>query len=282
MNAEARHRLDLEGRLRHAIDNEDFLIYYQPQVDVKNLNVTGYEALIRWDDGENGLIPPLEFIPLLEDTGLIVPVGEWILRQVCIDIEQIQNINSSFESVSVNFSARQFIDNKLINRVEKVLHDTGVSSKNLVIELTETILMTETERSLQVLSELSSLGLKLSLDDFGTGYSSLAYLKQFPIDVIKIDQSFVRDLHKDTSDAAICEAIIAIGQQLGLKVVAEGVETKEQFDFMSKRGCHAIQGYYFGKPSPIEELICTVKHQLCRLSLTLCLYLFNNLSTSVA
>ena len=260
MNAEARHRLDLEGRLRHAIDNEDFLIYYQPQVDVSSMNVTGYEALIRWNDGKNGLIPPLEFIPLLEDTGLIVPVGEWILRKVCSDIEQILEINSDFISVSVNFSARQFVDNKLVNRVETVLRDTGVSSNYLVVELTETILMTETERSFQVLSELSSLGLRLSLDDFGTGYSSLAYLKQFPIDVIKIDQSFVRDIHKDTSDAAICEAIIAIAQQLGLKVVAEGVETKEQFDFMQKRGCHSIQGYYFGKPSPMQELIYTVKN----------------------
>jgi len=200
-------------------------------------------------------------VPILEDTGLIVPVGEWILRKVCEDIPHIRKLNNNLKSVSVNFSARQFVDNTLVNRVKKVIHETGVSTDNLVIEITETIMMTETERSLKVLSELSELGLKLSLDDFGTGYSSLAYLKQFPIDVIKIDQSFVRDLHKDTSDAAICEAIIAIAVQLKLKVVAEGVETQDQFDFMLKRGCQSIQGYYFGKPVPLPELLYSIGDQ---------------------
>ena len=254
MNAEARYRLNLENRLRRAMEDNNFQLYYQPQVDTKSLNITGYEALIRWRDAENGLISPVEFVPLLEDTGMIVPVGEWILRKVCSDIAQISKLNNHFKSVSVNFSARQFVDNSLVDRVEKVLNETGVSTEHIVIEITETILMTETERSLQMLSELSELGLKLSLDDFGTGYSSLAYLKQFPIDVIKIDRSFVQDLHKDTSDAAICEAIIAIAQQLGLKVIAEGVETKDQFEFMQRRGCHSIQGFFFGKPVPLEKL----------------------------
>ncbi len=261
MNAKARHRLDLEGRLRRSIDNHDFKIYYQPQVDVKSLSITGYEALIRWQDGENGLVSPVEFVPILEDTGLIVPVGEWILHKVCDDIPHIRKLNSNLKSVSVNFSARQFIDNTLFSHVENILSETGVSTDEIVIEITETILMTEKERSLKILSELSEFGLKLSLDDFGTGYSSLAYLKQFPIDIIKIDQSFVRDLHKDTSDAAICEAIIAIAEQLRLKVVAEGVETQDQFDFMSKRGCDSIQGYFFGKPVPLPELVCSIEDQ---------------------
>jgi len=261
MNAEARHRLDVEGRLRKAIDNGDFLLYYQPQIDVESLTVTGYEALIRWEDGKNGLVSPNEFVPLLEDTGLIVPVGEWILFQSCSDIEKIHEVNNDFQSISVNLSARQFIDNTLVSRMENVLQKTGVSSKHLVIEITETIMMTETERSMQILNELSELGLKLSLDDFGTGYSSLAYLKRFPIDVIKIDQSFVRDLHDNPSDAAICEAIIAIARRLGLKVVAEGVETQQQFDFMRERNCHSIQGYFFGRPVPLNELVSEIDEQ---------------------
>jgi len=258
MNAEARHRLDMESKLRRATVNDDFLLYYQPQVDVKSLVVTGYEALIRWHDKEYGMVHPNQFIPLLEDSGLIVSVGEWVLRKACSDIAQIRKKNSDFQSVSVNLSARQFMDNSLVDRIKMVLHETGVSPEHLVIEITETILMDETERSLQILKELSDLGLKLSMDDFGTGYSSLAYLKQFPIDVIKIDQSFVCDLHSNPSDAAICEAIIVIGRQLGLKVVAEGVETREQFNFMRDRSCHTIQGYFFGKPAPMEELVCNV------------------------
>ncbi|MEE9551417.1 MAG: EAL domain-containing protein, partial [Gammaproteobacteria bacterium] len=259
MNAEARNRLNMESKLRRAIDNDDFLLYYQPQVESDSLHVAGYEALIRWDDPESGMIFPDKFIPLLEDTGLIVPVGEWVLRKACMDITEIRKINDDFQSISVNLSARQFVDNTLVTRIERILNETNVQPENLVIEITETILMTEAERSLQILNELSEIGLKLSLDDFGTGYSSLAYLKQFPISVIKIDRSFVQDLHTDSSDMAICEAIIAIARQLKLKVVAEGVETQDQFEFMRERSCHSIQGYFFGKPVPLPELLTKVK-----------------------
>ena len=259
MNARARQRLDLEGRLRRAVESNDFIVFYQPQVELSSLKITGYEALIRWQDGDNGMVSPGEFVPILEDTGLIVPVGEWLLNQVCDDIPKIRKLNDSLDHVSVNFSARQFVDNTLVKRVASIINNNNVTTNDIVVEITETIMMSETERSLQILTELNDLGLKLSLDDFGTGYSSLAYLKQFPIDVIKIDQSFVRDLHKDTSDAAICEAIIAIAEQLDLKVVAEGVETEAQLDFMQTRGCHTIQGYYFGKPAPMSDLLYVIQ-----------------------
>ncbi len=258
MNAEARLRLDRENRLRRAVEFDQFMLYYQPQVDTKTLHITGYEALIRWHDSETGLVSPDQFVPLLEDTGLIVPVGDWIMRRACIDIRQMSAMNKHFESVSINLSARQFVDHSIVDRIRLILEETGVSPDQLVIEITETIMMTETERSLMLLTELSKLGVKLSLDDFGTGYSSLAYLKQFPINVIKIDKSFVRDLHTNQSDSAICEAIIAIGHQLNLKVVAEGVETQEQFIYMRDKGCHSIQGYYFGKPLPISQLLCNI------------------------
>lgn len=258
MNAEARQRLDRENRLRRAVEFDQFMLYYQPQVDTKTMQITGYEALIRWHDSETGLVSPDQFVPLLEDTGLIIPVGDWILRRACLDIKEMAALNQHFHSVSINLSARQFVDHSIVDRIRLILEETGVSPEQLVIEITETIMMTETERSLKLLTELSELGVKLSLDDFGTGYSSLAYLKQFPIDVLKIDKSFIRDLHLNNSDSAICEAIIAIGHQLHLKVVAEGVETEAQFNYLRDKGCHTIQGYYFGKPAPIHQLLCDI------------------------
>jgi diguanylate cyclase (GGDEF)-like protein/PAS domain S-box-containing protein len=260
MNAEARQRLDRENRLRRAVEFDQFMLYYQPQVETKTLQITGYEALIRWHDSETGLVSPDQFVPLLEDTGLIIPVGDWILRRACLDIKEMSAMNEHFHSVSINLSARQFVDHSIVDRIRLIMEETGVSPSQLVIEITETIMMTETERSLKLLTELSELGVKLSLDDFGTGYSSLAYLKQFPINVLKIDKSFIRDLHTNDSDSAICEAIIAIGHQLNLKVVAEGVETEAQFNYLRDKGCHIIQGYYFGKPAPIHQLLCNICH----------------------
>lgn len=258
MNAEARQRLDKENRLRHAVEYDQFRLYYQPQVDTGTLAVTGYEALIRWYDSETGLVSPDQFVPLLEDTGLIVPVGEWIIRRACKDIPKLQALNKDFKSVSINLSARQFVDNTIVDRIRLIVEESGISPEHIVIEITETIMMEETERSMEILSDLSNFGFQLSLDDFGTGYSSLAYLKQFPINAIKIDRSFVREVKNNSSDAAICEAIITIARQLGLKVVAEGVETRDQFIYMRDKGCHLIQGYYFGKASPIDELMCKV------------------------
>ena len=258
MNAQARQRLERESKLRRAIDSDQFRLYYQPQVDVQNMKITGYEALIRWQETEKLLVSPDQFVPLLEDTGLIIPVGEWILYQVCRDVGELKRRNQHFKSVSVNLSARQFIDDSIAKRITAIVSECGVSPEYIVIEITESLMMTETKRSLGILTELNRNGFHLSLDDFGTGYSSLAYLRQFPIDVIKIDQSFVRGLLNNPSDAAICEAIITIARQLELKVVAEGVETAEQFNYMRQKGCHSIQGFYFGKPVPLEQLICQI------------------------
>lgn len=258
MNAQARQRLERESKLRRAIDADQFRLYYQPQVDVQSMKVTGYEALIRWQETDNNLVSPDQFVPLLEDTGLIIPVGEWILYRACRDVAELGRRNKDFKSVSINLSARQFIDDAIAKRITAIASECGISPEHIVIEITESLMMTETRRSLGILTELNRNGFHLSLDDFGTGYSSLAYLRQFPIDVIKIDQSFVRGMLENHSDAAICEAIIAIGRQLGMKVVAEGIETAEQFDYIRKRGCHTIQGYYFGEPTPIDELICQV------------------------
>ena len=258
MNSLARDRLYRENRLRHALENDEYIIYYQPQIDTSSLEVTGYEALIRWKDAEHGITGPDKFIPLLEDTGMIVDVGEWIFRKVCEDIKELKNRNKHFKTVSVNISARQFLDNLLVKKIADIVSNTAVDTVNLTVEITETIMMTETELSLKILSELSGMGIQLSLDDFGTGYSSLAYLQRFPINALKIDKSFIQDIHFDKHNATICEAIITIGRQLGLKVVAEGVETREQFEFMRERGCTSIQGYYFGRPSPIDQLLSQV------------------------
>ena len=258
MNAEARIRLDRENKLRRAVENHQFRLFYQPQVDVDNLVISGYEALIRWQETDNKIVSPDEFVPLLEDSGLIVRVGEWILLQACRDIAEISSRNSHFRTVSINLSARQFMDDTLVDKIRNIITESKISPEQVVIEITESVMMTETKRSLHILTQLSEMGLKLSLDDFGTGYSSLAYLRQFPIDVIKIDKSFVHGLQVNDSDAAICEAIITIAKQLGLKVVAEGVENESQFDYMRQKGCHVIQGYYFGKPAPLDTLLSKV------------------------
>lgn len=258
MNAQARLRLDRENKLRGAINADQFRLFYQPQVDVTNMKITGYEALIRWQETKESLLLPNQFVPLLEDTGLIIQVGEWILYRACRDIAELSRRNRDFRHVSVNLSARQFIDDAIAKRIAAIATECGVLPEQVVIEITESLMMTETDRSLRILSELSNNGFRLSLDDFGTGYSSLAYLRQFPINVIKIDKSFVQGLKTNQSDAAICEAIITIARQLDLQVVAEGIETAEQFNFMRQKGCNSVQGYYFGKPVPLDELLCQV------------------------
>ncbi|HSR63439.1 MAG TPA: EAL domain-containing protein, partial [Gammaproteobacteria bacterium] len=194
MNARARQRLERESKLRRAVDDEQFRLYYQPQVDVHSMKITGYEALIRWQETEDSLVSPDQFVPLLEDTGLIIPVGEWILYRACHDIPELTRRNKDFKSVSINLSARQFIDDSIARRITAITSECGISPEHVVIEITESLMMTETQRSLAILTELNRSGFHLSLDDFGTGYSSLAYLRQFPIDVIKIDQSFVRGM----------------------------------------------------------------------------------------
>jgi len=259
MNAEAKEQLVLESRLRHAIEADEFRLHYHPQVDVSSRQIIGYEALIRWYEGDDKIIYPGAFISVLEDTGMIVEVGDWVLRTACEEATRLIADNKAIQHVSVNLSARQFANDDLAKIVGLILDESGLPPECLVLEITETVLMTEAHESQKILDELSALGVKLSLDDFGTGYSSLAYLKRFPIDIIKIDQSFVRDIHSDASDAAICEAILAIAHRLDLQVVAEGVETEAQFDFLSESQCHAIQGNLFGEPEPLENIINITK-----------------------
>ncbi|MDP1683460.1 MAG: EAL domain-containing protein [Burkholderiales bacterium] len=253
MNANAVHRLTLENELRHALEREEFSLHYQPQIDLANGAVVGMEALLRWHSPTRGMVPPAEFIPLAEESGLIVPIGEWVLRTACAQNKAWLNAGMQSLRVAVNISARQCRLNSLTKLVERVLADTGLDACHLELEITESLLMDNPEESASTLRDLNQMGIQLAIDDFGTGYSSLSYLKRFPIHTLKIDQSFVRDITTDPDDAAIVKAVIAMARSLKLRVVAEGVETVEQLEFLRAHECEGMQGYYFSKPMPTEQ-----------------------------
>ncbi|TVR57227.1 MAG: EAL domain-containing protein [Candidatus Competibacteraceae bacterium] len=253
LSAAANHRLALEARLRRALANDEFVLYYQPQIDTNTHDLIGCEALLRWLSPEDGLVPPDRFIPLAEETGLILPLGEWVLRHACIQIKAWLDAGFPPLVLAVNLSARQLRQTDLVDRVAAILQDTGLPPDYLRLELTESMLMEQGDQALAQLQALQDLNLKLSIDDFGTGYSSLAYLKLLPIDELKIDRSFVRDIPEDSNDMEITATIIAIARNLKLRVVAEGVETQEQLDFLKRQGCHAWQGYLFSRPIPAAE-----------------------------
>jgi diguanylate cyclase (GGDEF)-like protein len=254
MHELASRRLALETNLRRAIQNEEFLIHYQPIVSVDSLAITGVEALVRWQHPQLGLVSPSEFIPLAEDTGLIVPIGEWVLRQACEQNRRWQEQGFAAIQVAVNISARQFHDRDLSHTVIRILRESGLAPQHLELELTESSIMQNAEFAADVLTRWKSLGIKISIDDFGTGFSSLASLKRLPLDALKIDQSFVRDATSDPDDAAIVMAIITLAHNMRLKVVAEGVETEEQLRFLQLLRCDEIQGYFFSKPLPSNAL----------------------------
>jgi diguanylate cyclase (GGDEF)-like protein/PAS domain S-box-containing protein len=248
MNASALERLELESDLRHALEQEEFTLYYQPQFSGDGKRLTGAEALLRWRHPRRGLVPPGEFIPVLEELGLVVDVGDWVLREACRQLKAWHQAKVRVPKVSVNISARQFSDGQLGERIATILKETRLPPACLELELTESILMREVNEAMQILDSLKFLGLSIAVDDFGTGYSSLNYLKQFPIDVLKIDRTFVDGLPTGEQDAQIARAIIAMAHSLNLAVIAEGVETHEQLEFLREHGCDEVQGYLFGRP----------------------------------
>ena len=256
MNALIRKRMAIENGLRQALARNEFVLHYQPQMDIRIGKMVGVEVLVRWSHPEKGLIPPAVFIPVAEESGLIVQLGEWVLRTACQQRKRWQDAGLPHVRMAVNLSARQFRDPQLAAVVAKVLADVGLDphSDHLELELTESLLMQDMERSLVTLHKLHQMGICLSIDDFGTGYSSLSYLKRFPIHTLKIDQSFVRDITTDPKDATMAATIVALAHNLELNVVAEGVETAEQLALLRDMQCDQMQGYYFSRPLPAEEL----------------------------
>jgi len=248
---EARALLDDE--LHQALAKQQFRLHYQIQVDSLRRPL-GAEALLRWEHPERGLVSPMQFIPLAEETGLIVPIGLWVLRSACAQLKAWQqNALTRDLTLAVNVSAKQFHQADFVAQVRSALLDSGAEPAQLKLEMTESIVLENIEDTIRKMHEIKLLGVSFSMDDFGTGYSSLQYLKRLPLDQVKIDQSFVRDIATDQNDAAIVQTIIAMAEALGLNVIAEGVETEEQRQFLDLRGCHAFQGYLFGKPAPVGE-----------------------------
>ena len=254
MNAKALARMEMEGRLRRALEDNSLQIHYQPQIDFESGMVIGLEALLRWDDNFLGPISPSRFIPLAEETGLILPLGLWVLRNACSQNKAWQEQGLPPLPVAVNLSGRHFENPEFASIVKGVLEETGLAPECLELEITESILLENPTGAGDILRELKKTGVSLAIDDFGTGYSSLSYLKNFPLDRLKIDASFVHDITSDNSDAAIVQAIIAMADSLNLQVIAEGVETEEQRDFLAARHCCTMQGFLFSQALPGQDI----------------------------
>ena len=254
LNERLIERMRIEEALRDAVERQEFELYYQPQVDLASGRVIGAEALIRWRHPEMGLIQPARFIPLAEETGLIVPIGLWVMRTACEQIMTWERAGLRGLRISVNLSARQFAQPDLVQSIADALHNSGLAPGRLEIELTEGLVMTDVKNAIDTLHELKNLGVQLSIDDFGTGYSSLSYLKRFPIDVLKIDQSFVRDITGSSDEATIVHTIISMAHNLHLRVIAEGVETEAQLAYLRKHECDEMQGFHFSRPLPVTDM----------------------------
>ncbi|HCN89642.1 MAG TPA: GGDEF domain-containing protein [Oxalobacteraceae bacterium] len=255
MNSRALDRLKLEGGLRRALSRQEFVLHYQPQMDLATGAIVGLEALIRWQPPGQETVYPGDFIPIAEETGLIVAIGEWVLRTACAQhVAWDEAATFPHTRIGVNLSARQFKQQDIVKMVSRVLHETGCHATCLELEITESIIMENPEMAAETLHKLSDMGVHLSIDDFGTGYSSLSYLKRFPINTLKIDRSFVRDITTDSDDAAIAKAVIALAHSMKLKVIAEGVETAEQLHFLREQRCDQIQGYYLSRPLAAAEI----------------------------
>lgn len=278
MNAASVERITLESGLRRALELEQLQLHYQPQIDVYSGRIIGAEALLRWEHPERGLISPATFIPLAEETGLILAIGEWVFKQACSQAVSWQRQGLPQIPVSVNVSGVQFSRQDICKVAQTVLDETGLSPSMLGIEITETAMMSVRDRAAELLTELRTIGVSLSLDDFGTGYSSLSYLKNFPINVLKIDRAFVNEMLSDSTTASITEAIISMAHMLSLRVVAEGVEEKEQVDLLERLGCDAVQGFYFSKAVPAEQFAILLAESYQEVSLDQTQTLFENTS----
>jgi diguanylate cyclase (GGDEF)-like protein/PAS domain S-box-containing protein len=263
MTEQAHERLRLESSLRRALERDEFVLHYQPQIDIAGGEVIGVEALLRWQHPKRGLVPPLEFIPLLEDTGLITEVGNWVITTACRQAAAWHASGLHRQPIAVNLSAKQLQRQDIADVVRSSMEQAGLdpSSGPLELELTESLLMEDVQTTIAKLQQLNQLGVSLSIDDFGTGYSSLAYLKRFPIRTLKIDRAFVRDIARDPDDEAIVSAVIAMAHNLKLSVIAEGVETEEQLDFLRRHGCDAMQGFLVSEPLPAESLAELLAHR---------------------
>ena len=259
MNEMAERWLAVENGLRRAVERNELVLLYQPQINISDKKIIGAEALVRWNRDGQGFISPLDFIPIAEETGLIIPMGEWILRTACLQARAIHQQGFSNFIMAVNISARQFQHPGFVQLVAQVLRETSLSPTRLELEITESLAMHDADKSIATMNELRALGIQLSIDDFGTGYSSLSYLKRFPINKLKVDQSFIRNMCTNTNDASIARTVILLGQSLNLTVIAEGVETREQLALLAQYGCDEVQGYLFSKPISKENL----EHFIC-------------------
>jgi EAL domain-containing protein (putative c-di-GMP-specific phosphodiesterase class I) len=261
LSARIFERMTLESHLRHALERNEFVLYYQPQIDTRTQKIMGVEALLRWKHPEFGLVTPNNIVPLMEETGLIEKVGHWALETACRQSRKWHDAGWTYLHLSVNISSRQFNDPDFISLVHDIISTTGINPEYLELELTESMLIRNASATINALNTLSSLGVRFAIDDFGTGYSSLSYLRRFPIDTIKIDRSFIHDVTDNPDDAAIASAIIVMGQNLSLNVIAEGVENQQQLEFLSSRNCHYLQGNLFSRPLPAEEFSTLLRQE---------------------
>ncbi len=255
MNIAVKRRMTLESALRRAVIQKNFVLHYQPQINLETGEIIAVEALVRWKTEDSGTVMPGDFIPLAEETGLINEIGEWVLREGCRQAKEWQDMGlAKARRMAINLSARQFSDKGFLDMVNRVLADTGLAAHCLELEITESQVMRQTDGMIQLLTKLSEMGVQLAIDDFGTGYSSLSYLKRLPIQKLKIDQSFVRDITVDPNDTAIVTAIINMAHSLDLETIAEGVETAGQLALLRSKGCQVGQGFYFSTPLVAQEL----------------------------
>jgi len=254
-------QINIENALHKALEKNEFKIYYQPKIDSANKTIIGSEALIRWDNSDYGMLSPKQFVPMAEENGLIVPIGEWVLESICNQLNQWKSRGLDPAPVAINISARQLEQKNFVKSITTILEKTNVENKLLEIELTESILIKNSQKNSRKLTRLRKKGMKVAIDDFGTGYSSLSYLSNFPFDKLKIDQSFIRDITTDKAAASLATSIISMAHSLGVRVIAEGVETEEQLNFLKDYDCDEIQGYYYSKPIPAEDFTKLLKEK---------------------